>query len=140
MNLIISKSIEIPLREIEISAVRAQGPGGQHVNKASTAVHLRFDIKVSSLPEFYKKRLMSLHDRRISKDGVIIIKAQDYRSQNQNKEEALTRLKELLLRAAKKRKKRKPTRPTIASQKKRVESKIKRGQLKRSRGKVQLSE
>ena len=140
MNLIISKSIEIPLSEIEISAVRAQGPGGQHVNKASTAVHLRFDIMASSLPEFYKKRLLSLHDRRISKDGVIIIKAQDYRSQNQNKEDALARLKELLLRAAKKRKKRKPTRPTAASQKKRVESKIKRGQLKRNRGKVNYPE
>jgi ribosome-associated protein len=136
MNLIISASLEIPLNEIEISAVRAHGPGGQHVNKSATAVHLRFDINNSSLPEFYKKKLLSFHDKRISKDGVIIIKSQDYRSQYQNKEEALTRLKELILRAVKKRKKRKPTRPTAASQKKRVEKKIKRGQLKRLRDRV----
>ena len=140
MKLKISNTVEIPLNEIEIMAIRAQGPGGQHVNKSSTAVHLRFDVNASSLPELYKKGLLSLHDRRISKEGVIIIKAQDYRSQHRNKEDAFERLKELIRSAVVRRKKRKPTVPTISSKKKRIESKVKRGQVKRLRGKVKYPE
>lgn len=126
----ISHHVAIPDTEIDIHAMRAQGAGGQHVNKVSTAIHLRFDIAASSLPEFYKEQLLLLKDHRISRDGVITIKAQQHRSQEQNREDALTRLRELIQRVAIPRKKRKATKPTKGSQRRRLESKVKRGRLK----------
>ena len=132
----ISNSVAIPAREIEINAIRAQGAGGQNVNKVSSAIHLRFDIGASSIPGFYKERLLKLKDQRITKEGVIVIKAQQHRSQEMNKEEALRRLQELVRSVAVSRKKRKPTKPTRSSQKKRLDSKTKRGAVKLSRGKV----
>ena len=134
--LFISNNVAIPEREIDIQAIRAQGAGGQNVNKVSTAIHLRFDIKASSLPAFYKERLLQLSDQRISKEGVIVIKAQQFRSQEKNREEALSRLQALIKSAAITQKKRRPTKPTRGSQKRRMETKTKHGRLKTLRGKV----
>ncbi len=136
MPLRISSKVTIPDDEIEISAIRAQGAGGQKVNKVSSAIHLRFDIRASSLPDFYKERLLALRDRRITREGVIVIKAQQHRSREKNREEALERLAQLIRSAVATRKKRLPTKPTGGSRRRRLESKARRGRIKALRGKV----
>lgn len=128
--LVINERLAIPLSEIDLSAVRSQGAGGQNVNKTSSAVHLRFDIAASSLPEEVKERLLSLRDQRLSGDGVIVIKAQQTRSQEQNRAAALERLRELVQAAAIKPKIRRATKPTRSSKRRRIDSKVWRGQIK----------
>lgn len=136
MTLPISNSVSIPLHEITLTPIRAQGAGGQNVNKVSSAIHLRFDIHGSSLPEFYKERLLALSDSRITDEGIIVIKAQQHRTQEKNREDALARLALLIRRAGHTPKKRKPTRPSGNARQKRVDKKTQRGKIKALRKKI----
>ena len=136
MMLQISSQVRLPVNEIELNFIRAQGAGGQNVNKVSTAVHLRFDIKASSLPQSYKERLLRHKDHHITADGIIVIKAQRFRTQEQNREDALQRLAEIIRQAMVMQKQRKATRPTRGSQLRRMDSKSKRGKQKVMRRKV----
>jgi ribosome-associated protein len=132
----ITKNTTIPIDEISITAVRSQGAGGQNVNKVATAIHLRFDINASSLPTLFKERLLNLSDRRITKDGIIIIKAQQYRTQEQNKEDALKRLQNLIKSVTIVTTIRKATKPSIRARRNRLDRKTKRGEVKALRANI----
>ena len=133
----INERLSIPLGEIEISAIRSQGAGGQNVNKVSTAIHIRFDVRASTaLSDEDRERIESVNDRRLTKDGIIIIKSQRYRSQDKNRSDALEKLAEMISKALTEKKPRRPTRPTRKSKQKRLDEKTRRGRLKVSRGKV----
>ena len=136
MGLKISNYISIPDEEIRFRAIRAQGAGGQNVNKVSTAIHLRFDVQSSSLPERYKQKLLELSDQRLNTDGEIVIKAQRYRSQEKNRADALARLAELINDTIKVEKRRRPTKPTRGSKQRRLDKKTQRGKLKTQRGRI----
>ncbi|BCG10674.1 alternative ribosome rescue aminoacyl-tRNA hydrolase ArfB [Buttiauxella agrestis] len=136
----VSRAVAIPDNEVTITAIRAQGAGGQHVNKTSTAIHLRFDIRASSLPEYYKERLLAASHHLITPDGVVVIKAQEYRSQEMNREAAVARLISLIQELTVEQKSRRATRPTRASKERRLASKSQKSTTKSLRGKVRRPE
>ncbi len=136
----VSRTVDIPDQEVTITAIRAQGAGGQHVNKTSTAIHLRFDIRASSLPEYYKERLLAASHHLITPDGVVVIKAQEYRSQEMNREAAVARLVSLIKELTAEQKSRRATRPTRASKERRLASKSQKSTTKSLRGKVRRPE